>query len=104
MTIIIIILGLVTIFEITNLSVYGKWITDKNYLKMVEASISKGVSINPYNPSIFSIGNMPYITKIVMPIFSYYHISDIGQIPRWTKMHKLLKKAYKEALIQKYTN
>lgn len=85
MIIIYCLLGLVAINEFATFMIYGgfvsKQITDV-YMNLDESKLS----LNEFNPSILSTNC--YIANVSFSIFSKYYISELGTIPRWSKLHK----------------
>lgn len=85
MIIIYCLLGLVAIMEFATFMTYGgfvsKQITDV-YMNLDESKLR----LNQFNPSILSTNCC--ITHVPFSLFSKYHISGFGTIPRWSKLHK----------------
>jgi hypothetical protein len=76
---------IVAIIEFATFMTYGgfvsKQITDV-YMNLDESNLR----LNQFDPSILSTNS--YITNVPFSVFSKYHISGLGTIPRWSKLHK----------------
>ena len=85
MIIIYCLLGLVAIAEFATFMTYGGFVSKQIadvYMNLDESKLR----LNQFNPSILSTNC--YITNVPFSIFSKYHISGLGTIPRWSKLHK----------------
>jgi pantothenate kinase len=91
MIIIYCLLGLVAIMEFSTFMVYGgfvsKEITDV-YMNLDESKLR----LNQFNPSVLATNC--FITTVPFSIFSRFHIKGQGTIPRWSKLHKKVKKYF----------
>lgn len=106
--------------EVASFCVYGKLINKHNirlYTKMLE-NPNVIWELNPYEKTIlshkplkYSFNNNKYICHLP-EIFYYftnffvskYYISDIGRVSKYGKLHKLIKRKYKELNDENKTN
>lgn len=85
MIIIYFLIGLVGIMEFATFMTYGGFVSKQTtdvYMNLDESKLR----LNQFNPSILSTNS--YITNVYFSLFSKYHISGLGTIPRWSKLHK----------------
>ena len=91
MIIIYCLLGIVAIMEFATFMTYGgfvsKQITDV-YMNLDESNLR----LNQFDPSI--LNTHTYITNVPFSVFSKYHISGLGTIPRWSKLHKIVNEYF----------
>jgi hypothetical protein len=85
-------------FTIPNRIVYGPLLNDKEHLALIEKKVKYDCKLNRYNPRILRSGKLPYVSTVVFSFFGYYYMDEVGVIPRWSKMHKLIKQAFIDAL------
>jgi hypothetical protein len=97
---IIILLILTTILfisaRIVTRSIFGPILSDETWVPILEIQIKKGSKLNYYDSSIIRIGNLPSISNVPFDIISYYHIENVGVIPRGSKTHKLIKAEFEK--------
>jgi len=74
--------------ELLLASVRGKWLTDKEYLNVVNGLLKKGEYCSRI---IYVSGTDPSISHTSVSILTEYAIMDVGLIPRWTKMHNVIE-------------
>lgn len=98
----IIILPLIILFSsaLADLIVLGYFLSDKKWFNLVESMLQTS-TLNKFDSSIISV-NGTFITNISFPITCKYYISGEGRIPRWSKMHKLIKNKHKELLLANF--
>ena len=94
-SILLVIIAISFLLEIPTYAVYGWLIKDKLVMKALDKAYkdSNGITLNPYNESILTIGTLPFIS-IHYSIFSYYYINGVGRISRFGKSHKRIKHSY----------
>jgi hypothetical protein len=92
-TIISIILFLI-LFLLATLDTYGWFISKMTTNVFMNLDTTK-LKLNPYNRSIISTD--PFINRLPIPLLSKYYINGLGQIPRWSKLHKKINEYYKIA-------
>lgn len=85
MIIIYCLLVIVAIMEFATFITYG-WFVSKQITDVYMNLDESKLRLNQFNPSILSTNC--YITNVPFSIFSKYHISGLGTIPRWSKLHK----------------
>ena len=83
------------VFELATFCVYGSFIPDKLVNEALDTHLSKGISVNPYDNSIVTIGELPYISKVPNGILGSYYIDDVGRISRFSSGHKRIDSIYK---------
>lgn len=90
---------LVVISELAIFIVYG-WFISKEMAKTFMDLNTSLMSINPYNPSILSLGlnHSIYVTKLPVPIMCKYHIAGVGIVPRFSKLHYVIEKYYVDVI------
>lgn len=81
--------------ELSTFCVYGSFIPDKLVNEALDKHLSKGISVNPYDNSIVTIGDLPYISKVTVGILGSYYIDDVGRISRFSSGHKRIDSIYK---------
>jgi hypothetical protein len=86
------------IFTIANRITYGPLLNDKEHLALIEKKVKYDCKLNMYNPTILTSGRLPYVSNVVFSLFGKYYMNEVGVIPRWTKMHKLIRQAFIDAL------
>lgn len=87
------------IFEFATFIVYGGFVSKQITDEFMNLDQSK-LSINQYNSTIlmdWSKYPVRGISTLPFSIFSKYYISDVGTIPRWSKLHKQIKLYYEVA-------
>lgn len=88
----IIVLAIIVAFEMSTWLVYGSFVdkeVQERYLNKVN------VERNPFCSSILYVDELPFVAKLPLPLFCKYYISDVGTVPRWSKLHKELNRYYK---------
>jgi len=98
-TIILIILGIITIWDLISISVYGWYVKDKEIYQYLKDN-SNNLRVNMYDNNIFHVGNGPYIRTVPPTFTAKWHISGIGLVPRWSKTHKLINELHLKALLK----
>lgn len=89
-TFILVVLFVWLSIEVGHVGINGKWLSDKKYLPVVENLLKHGeIYKNIIYTSDVDI-DRPYIGIVNLSILAPYRIQDVGVIPRWTKMHKLI--------------
>lgn len=91
MNIIYLLVGIVAVMELATLIVYSGFVSKQIrdvYMNLDESELR----LNEFNPSI--LNTKFYITNVPFSIFSKYHISGLGTIPRWSKLHKRVKEYF----------
>ena len=92
------------LFEGLTYGVYGKILKSKDVEEALDYHYPKGVHINSYSSDILTLGDqsgyggkeMPFISKVPIPILSYYYINGVGRVGRFSVAHKRIKQIYKE--------
>lgn len=77
---------------------YGSFVNEskaRNYI--IKAWNAGQFRINPFDNTIISIRGGSYISTH-SGIISKWYISDVGQVRRWGKTHKLIEKIYSELI------
>ncbi len=90
MIIIFILFFIVLFFELANNVAFGKFIFNyqlENYYRCEDDKCDILHNAN-YNGK--------FISTISFSIFSKYYINSIGQVFRWSKLHKDIEKLYRE--------
>lgn len=98
MIIIYFLLGIITVIEFSTFITYGKFVTKQitdEYMNLDESKLR----LNLFNPSILNIDGIifdpySYIAEVPFSLFSKYHISGLGTIPRWSKLHKRINEYF----------
>ena len=92
-----ILIGFIAFMEVITLSVYG-WFVSK---QIEDVFMNLDESKLRLSGSILNIGNerdLPYITNLGFSLLSQYYINEIGTIPRWSPLHKKVKRYYAVAI------
>lgn len=87
-------LSIVAFAELSAFFVYGGFVSKETtdvYMNLDESKLR----LNQFNSSI--LATPCYITHISFSILSKYHISGLGRIPRWSKLHKRVKQYFEIA-------
>lgn len=90
----------VIINELANYLTYGGFIPKKVIEQFIRLDESK-VKLNRFDYEIIS--TTPFIATH-LSIFSKYYIDKIGQIPRWSKLHKKIKNMHKNLILKELQN
>lgn len=88
----------IIVCEFSNVVVLGWYISDRSLLKIVEKAYKEGTRFNLHTNRIVYLGRLPFISMTTLSPTSKYYIDGVGMVPRWTKMHKIIKQAYKDNL------
>lgn len=85
-------------FEFSTYMTYGGFIKSEDVIKAINHHLPKGVSLNPFDTDIITIGNMPYISTTKSP-FGYYYIDGVGRVFTFSKAHDMISMIHKTALL-----
>jgi len=91
MIIIYSLLALIAIMELSTFIIYGGFISkqiEEVYMDLDESALR----LNPYDHGILCTN--PYIASVPFSVFAKYHISGIGRVPRWSKLHKRINEYF----------
>lgn len=90
------------LMEVTYLSVYGFFLSDKEVGPYLDKYLSQ-TRLNQFGTDM--LVNLPkYVSKNSFSILARWHVEDYGVIPRWSKWSKVLDARHKELLkIQGYS-
>lgn len=83
-------------FEVASLAVHGKFLSDRETVPYLEKYLPTS-NLNRFGNKMLS-GMPEFIADIYPPLCSKWYINNYGQIPRWSKAHKLIEKRHKELL------
>lgn len=94
------ILGIITLYllvsEFIGRIYHGPFISDNDYLSLIQEETKLGSRLNKFTDSIIYIGKLPLISKTYIEIFSKYQIKGHGRIFRWSKMTKIIDAEFKK--------
>lgn len=85
------------VFEFSSYMTYGGFIKSDDVIKAINHHLPNGVSLNPFDTNIITIGNMPYISTTKSP-FGYYYIDGVGRVWIFSKAHTMISMIHKVAL------
>lgn len=89
---------LLGVFEFSSHMTYGGFIKSEDVIKAIDYHLPNGVSLNPYDTDIITIGKMPYISTTKSP-FGYYYIDGVGRVLVFSKAHTMISMIHKTALL-----
>lgn len=90
---------IIVVAEFATFVVYGTFVSKQITETLMDLD-EKKLSLNMFDPSILliDIHSSLYIDKVPFSAFSKYNISNLGTVPRWSKLHKRINEYYAIAI------